>query len=243
MTMTLLTTELKVLFRKKVYLIFSILLPLFFYLIFTSILDLPKAQQQVFNKEYMYSMVVFSLLNFCMMSFPLDMIEERANGWYKRLMVTPMSMSRYYGVKVVRTMIQFLLSIVIIFVVAHFSKDVTMSIAEWMLSGILLWIGASLFLTFGLVIAQFDDTQKASSIANMICILLAIAGGLWFPTTTFPDWMQQVSKWMPTYHLKAIAYDLSKGSGINVQSFSIIFIYSIFALIIALWINHRKDVS
>ena len=108
----------------------------------------------------MYSMVVFSLLNFCMMSFPLDMIEERANGWYKRLMVTPMSISRYYGVKVVRTMIQFLLSIVIIFVVAHFSKDVTMSIAEWMLSGILLWIGASLFLTFGLVIAQFDDTQK-----------------------------------------------------------------------------------
>lgn len=55
----------------------------------------------------MYSMVVFSLLNFCMMSFPLDMIEERANGWYKRLMVTPMSISRYYGVKVVRTMIQF----------------------------------------------------------------------------------------------------------------------------------------
>lgn len=106
MTMTLLTTELKVLLE-KVYLIFSILLPLFFYLIFTSILDLPKAQQQVFNKEYMYSMVVFSLLNFCMMSFPLDMIEERANGWYKRLMVTPMSISRYYGVKVVRTMIQF----------------------------------------------------------------------------------------------------------------------------------------
>lgn len=106
MTMTLLTTELKVLLEKSVS-NFSILLPLFFYLIFTSILDLPKAQQQVFNKEYMYSMVVFSLLNFCMMSFPLDMIEERANGWYKRLMVTPMSISRYYGVKVVRTMIQF----------------------------------------------------------------------------------------------------------------------------------------
>ena len=101
------------------YLIFSILLPLFFYLIFTSILDLPKAQQQVFNKEYMYSMVVFSLLNFCMMSFPLDMIEERANGWYKRLMVTPMSISRYYG-KSRANDDTILLSIVIIFVVAHF---------------------------------------------------------------------------------------------------------------------------
>ena len=114
MTMTLLTTELKVLLEKSVS-NFSILLPLFFYLIFTSILDLPKAQQQVFNKEYMYSMVVFSLLNFCMMSFPLDMIEERANGWYKRLMVTPMSISRYYGVKVVNDD-TILLSIVIIFV-------------------------------------------------------------------------------------------------------------------------------
>ena len=32
----------------------------------------------------MYSMTVFSLMNFCLLSFPLDLIEERNQGWYKR---------------------------------------------------------------------------------------------------------------------------------------------------------------
>ena len=43
-------------------------------------------------------MTVFSLLNFCMLSFPLDMIEEN-NGWYKHLMSTPLKPSQYYLVK------------------------------------------------------------------------------------------------------------------------------------------------
>ena len=55
----------------------------------------------------MYSMTVFSLMNFCMMSFPLDMIEERNNGWYKHLMSTPLKPVHYYLAKVLKTMCQF----------------------------------------------------------------------------------------------------------------------------------------
>ena len=82
-----------------------------------------------------------------------------------------------------------------------------------------LWIGASLFLTFGLVIAQFNDIQKASSVANLLNIAMAIVGGLWFPVNTFPNWLQVISKKMPTYHLKQIALDLGKDKGINFTSF------------------------
>ncbi|MFI3133299.1 ABC transporter permease, partial [Staphylococcus warneri] len=80
MLMSYFTIELKVLLRKRLYLIMSICLPLFFYLLFTSILDLPKSERIIFYKEYMYSMVVFSCMNFCLISFPVDMIEERTNG-------------------------------------------------------------------------------------------------------------------------------------------------------------------
>lgn len=191
-------TEIKVLFRKKIYLMMSILLPVIFYILFTSILDMPEDAKEQFNKEYMYSMVVFSLLNFCLLSFPLDMIEERNNGWYKRLMATPLDAKDYYLVKVLRAMIQFLLAIIIIFLVAHFYKDVQMDTIDWITSAIALWIGASLFLTLGLIIAQFNDSQKASSFANLLSIGLAIIGGLWFPTSTFPDWLQTISKLTPT---------------------------------------------
>lgn len=68
MIRTYLGIEIKMLFRKKVYLALSILLPLVFYLLFTSIIDIPSTQQQIFYKEYMYSMVTFSLTSFCLMS-------------------------------------------------------------------------------------------------------------------------------------------------------------------------------
>ena len=78
--------------------------------------------------------------------------------------------------------------------VAHFYKNVNMEFINWILSSVVLWIGASLFLTFGLVIAQFNDIQKASSVANLLNIAMAIVGGLWFPVNTFPNWLQVISK-------------------------------------------------
>ena len=221
----------------------SIFLPVAFYLLFTSLLDLPEEAKKPFYKEYMYSMTVFSLMNFCMMSFPLDMIEERNNGWYKHLMSTPLKPVHYYLAKVLKTMCQFLVAIIIIFMVAHFYKNVNMDFTNWILSSVVLWVGASLFLTFGLVIALFNDIQKASSVANLLNIAMAIVGGLWFPVKTFPDWLQVISKKMPTYHLKQIALDLGKDKGIKFTSFGFLIFYSIIFLSIALLINKKKDVS
>lgn len=243
MLFTYFKTEIIILLRKKLYLMVSILLPLFFYLLFTSILDLPEHAKEVFYKEYMYSMVVFSCMNFSLISFPIDMIEERNNGWFKHLMTTPLNPLNYYLVKVARTIIQFLLSIIIIFTVAHFYNKVNMHFTEWISSAFILWLGASLFLTLGLVIAQSNDAQKASSIANLINLGLAILGGLWFPTHTFPDWLQKISKLTPTYHLKNIAYSLSKGQGLDYGSLIIMVIYSMIFLLIALQINKKKDVE
>lgn len=239
----LLKTEFRIIFRKKLTALLSIILPLGFYLLFTSLLDLPEEAKQQFYKEYMYSMTVFSLMSFCLMQFPLDIIEERNTGWFKRLMVTPLSNKNYFTAKVIKTMLLFLLAILLIFSVAHFYKNVNMSIQQWLLSGISLWIGASLFLTLGLVIAQFNETQKASSVANIVNMVLAILGGLWFPVQTFPSWLQNISKVTPTYHLKNIALKLTKSESLNSTSLFILIVYSIIFLIIAMWINKRKEVK
>ena len=140
-------------------------------------------------------------------------------------------------------MCQFLGAIIVIFTVAHFYKDVSMNLSDWLLSGVTLWVGASLFLTLGLIIAQFSDSQKASSVANLLNMAMAIVGGLWFPINTFPDWLQTISKKMPTYHLKQMSLDLGKDKGINYESLGFLLVYSIIFLSIALLINKKKDVS
>ena len=97
----LLKTEFKIIFRKKLTTFLSIILPVGFYLLFT-LLDLPEEAKQQFYKEYMYSMTVFSLMSFCLMQFPIEIIEERNTGWFKRLMVTPLSSKTYFTTKMIK---------------------------------------------------------------------------------------------------------------------------------------------
>ena len=52
-------------------------------------------------------MTVFSLMGFCLMQFPLEIIEERNSGWYKRLISTPITVLNYYLAKIIKTMTLF----------------------------------------------------------------------------------------------------------------------------------------
>ncbi|CAC7720110.1 ABC transporter permease protein [Staphylococcus aureus] len=55
MILSYLKIEFKVIMRKKTTLILSILFPVIFYILFTSILELPEDVKPKFYKEYMYN--------------------------------------------------------------------------------------------------------------------------------------------------------------------------------------------
>ena len=61
------------------------------------------------------------------------------------------------------------------------------------------------------------NSQKASSVANLLNMAMAIVGGLWFPINTFQIGYRPFLK-MPTYHLKQMSLDLGKDKGINYES-------------------------
>ena len=96
-------------------------------------------------------MTVYSLLSFSLLTFPLDIINEKQNEWRQRLMVTPFTLLVIIFQKVVKTMLQFAIAILVI-MVGHFYKGVAMSAVQWLESGIFLWLGASLLITFGIFI-------------------------------------------------------------------------------------------
>lgn len=236
-------TELRLLIRHKTRFALAVILPSAFYLLFTSILDLPKAAMTQFNQEYMYSMTTFSLMSFCLFSFPLDLIDERTRGWYKRLMRTPLTPVHYMGVKMGKAMFQFALAIVMIFTLAAQLRGVSLSWHDWLISGVFIWLGASLMLSLGALLAQMDDTQKASGIGNILYLALAVLGGLWFPVSQFPTWMQHLAVITPTYHLKKLSYDISLHEHFPVLSLMVLLIYSIIFLTLALYIRKRSEMS
>ncbi|GEP84564.1 ABC transporter permease [Staphylococcus piscifermentans] len=242
MILSYLKLDIRTTFRQKTYLLLSIALPLIFFLVFTSIGNVPKEQAQTIYKESLFSMAVFSLTSFCLMTFPIELINDKQSGWQKKILSTSMKAHQYYLAKILKIMGLFALSISLIFIAAATLRGVKMTLEEWLFAGLLLWVGSSLFLSVGVLLSQIPDIKKASSIGNLLYLLLAIAGGLWFPIKLFPNWLQTIAHWTPTYHLKNVVFSYTTTHSISWYSFGVLFIYSILFLIIAFYIQQKTDV-
>lgn len=69
---------------------------------------------------------------------------------------------------------------------------------------------------------------------------LSMLGGLWMPTTTFPDWLQNIAKWLPTHAYAALGQAIELGNAPHAKDIAILAVS--FALFAggAAWL-YRKD--
>ena len=61
----------------------------------------------------------------------------------------------------------------------------------------------------GLTLGFLLNTNAAVAFANIVFMGLAVLGGLWIPIFVFPELMQTIAKFLPTYHLGEIALAVS----------------------------------
>jgi ABC-2 type transport system permease protein len=53
--------------------------------------------------------------------------------------------------------------------------------------------------SFGLLIAALGKTPEATrGLAIVVTLLLVMLGGAWVPSFVFPEWMQQLTQYVPT---------------------------------------------
>lgn len=238
----MMTYELMDVTKRKSIFIFSIFLPVIFFIIFSSMTQLPDEEmQKFFVRDYMLSMTTFSLTSFALFTFPVEMINDKKEGWSRALFRTPLQPFIYYVCKIIKIMMMYMIAIAVVFFVGRFYKGVEMSFMEWIGCYTALLFGGFIFLTFGLLLAQFKDTQKMSVLANVLYLGLAMLGGLWFPVMTFPDWLKPIAYATPTYHFKNIAAGLFSVH-YPYHSIGIMLLYGAVFVILAMWIRKRTEV-
>lgn len=227
--------------RKSMFLM-SILMPVVFFLIFSSLTKGDSnAETNAMTRDYLLSMTTFSLTSYAMFTFPLEMLNDKKEGWSKTLFRTPLSPVLYYMCKVLKIMMMFALSIVIVFAVGHFFRGVDMTITQWIISGISLLFGGIIYLTFGVLLSQFNDAQRMSTVSNILYLGLAMLGGLWFPVILFPNWVKQIAYLTPTYNFKNLAAGLFQ-EHYPYQSIVILLVYGVLFTAAALWLRQRSEV-
>ena len=138
---TLLRLELRRLLRNRRTVIFTLIMPPVFFLIFGTQQSY-RTQSAGHGNVTAYvavSMAVYGAMLACTGGGATVSV-ERAQGWSRQLRLTPLSSVAYIAVKTLVAMVMGLASVVMVFVVAAFSHA-DMPLHVWVECGVVAWLG------------------------------------------------------------------------------------------------------
>lgn len=150
-------------------------------------------------------------------------------------------MVEYYLSKITSMLVDYLVSILVVFSVGHFVRGVDMSLASWVGAAILLIVGSIAFVALGLTLTLLPTSQLMSVVGNLLYLGLAVLGGLWMPISLFPDWMQVVGKCLPTYQLMELIKTFLNEGGINLSATVYLLVFSVVLFGLTIYLQGHKE--
>jgi ABC-2 type transport system permease protein len=211
---TVLLMEIRRVLRNRRTLIFILIMPAVFFLLF----GLPQQGQTLDNGSPVTGYIMISLAVYGAMVATTSgggmVAVERALGWSRQLRLTPLRPAAYVATKVFTAMALGLLSVLVEFVVGAVC-GVRLPAHVWLLAGLAAWIGSLVFAAFGLFIGYLAPAENVMQFLGPILAILAMFGGLFVPLEVLPEVMQQIAKFTPVYGVGEIARSPLTGTGFN----------------------------
>ena len=218
--LTVLGLEIKRLVRNRRTVIFALVIPAVFFLLFG------------LNKAYAYQRAGHGNVSaFIMVSMALygavlattsggAMVSiERAAGWSRQLRLTPLSPMAYIVIKMLTAMVLGAAAVIAVYVVAKISGVPAMQPGYawlWFVTPLCVWVGSLVFAAFGLFIGYLLPTENVMQFLGFVMAVLAFAGGLFYPLKQAAQVLQDIAKWTPLYGLNQLVHAPLLGGNVDV---------------------------
>jgi len=210
-TLTYLRIELARKLRNPRSLVFTIAFPvLMFFIVGYQQLDAPLTGTPVASggvSVAAYIMVSMAMYGTMMSATQTgaSVAVERAQGWTRQLRLTPLNPVANIVVKMAAGMMFGLLAVIATYAVAAFA-GVSLAPAQWIVTGVAAWLLAgAVFTTLGLMVGYMVPGENVAQITSLAVVLLAFVGGLFFPLSSMPDFLQTIGKLTPVYGIGELA--------------------------------------
>lgn len=217
----LLLTKIEVLriLRNRYFVIYAIVLPIVYYLIFS------LSNEPEYYAYLLIAMLVFSLLSGAVTTFAVGLAYDNSRPWRMCMKALPISELVVSGAKLTSQLLLNSVSVVILIVFVNTIHGLPGSGVQWCM--IAVWfIGMSaVFMMLGVAISSFGKQGTVSGIANFTWIVLMFAAGTWIPIEQFPDWVQPIASWSPGAIAMAGAFRLLDGGYLLMSQLVGLFIY------------------
>lgn len=214
----LLVCEVRRMLRSPRFLIFTVGLPLVYFLIFSGIYAQgPDGRDDPTTIiALMVMMAVFGAIS-ASISVGGRVAGERSIGWNRQLRLTPLPGWGYLAAKAASAMIVALPALLLVFVVAVLVKGVELDAVTWLRLVLAAWLGVLPFAAVGLLVGMAATSDSAQSMSTVAMLLFSILGGVLIPAQVLPATMVAIAKFLPSYWLVAETMGQAFGAGVDLQ--------------------------
>lgn len=183
---------------------------------------------------------------FIVVPLSVNMVKEKNQGTYVRLLTSPVSHLVFLGGKIITYLIICLLQFYVMLFIGKFIFPYFGLIAlEWTNLGLLTIVALFCGLAaigFGVLLGTYAETQEQSApFGATSVIILAALGGVWVPVFAMPDIMQGFAKISPmNWGLNAFYDVLLRQGGLSDVLTDIILLFLFFAATLTISIIYDK---
>jgi ABC-2 type transport system permease protein len=130
---------------------------------------------------------------------------ERTQGWSRQLRLTPLNPLVNVVIKMIAGMVLGLLAVLATYAAGAIA-GVHLNAVQWITTGLTAWLLASaVFTTLGLMVGYLVPGENAAQITSLAIVLLAFIGGLFYPISSMPSFLQTIAKFTPVYGIGELA--------------------------------------
>jgi ABC-2 type transport system permease protein len=215
--LTVLRLEVRRLLRNRRTVLFTMVLPVVFFLAFG--LNSAYANEAdghgnvsafIMISLALYGAVLATTSGGAMVSI------ERSAGWSRQLRLTPLSPAAYIAIKMLTALVLGLSSMTAVYIVGGITGKPTMPVYLWIITALCVWIGSLIFAAYGLFMGYLLPTENVMQILSFTLVLFAFASGLFVPLSQFPKLFQQIAQYTPLYGLNQLVHAPFLGGGVHV---------------------------
>ena len=203
LSLTLLLLEIRRRLRNRRSVIFSVLLPVAFFLMFTTT---DYSATPYGNGNVVANMMIGMALYGALMTTTgagAAVSTERASGWSRQLRLTPLKPIAYIAAKVIVGMLISAGAVGAVYACGPY-RHAHMPVSAWISSALIIWLGSLVFVAFGLFVGYLLPSDNAMQVVGPLMAFLAFLGGMFIPLTPGST-MDRIGSLTPMYGLHNLA--------------------------------------
>ena len=214
---TILGLEVRRLLRNRRTLIFTLVVPAIFFLIFGlngAYANKPSGHGNV-SAYVMVSLSLYGAVLATSSGGAMVSI-ERAAGWSRALRVTPLSPVAYIATKMLSALVLGASSVFVVNVIGVITGKPSMPVGIWIATALAVWIGSLLFAGFGLFIGYLLPAENVMQIIGFALMLFSFGAGVFIPLSQFSATLRTIAQYTPLYGLSQLVHDPLEGGSFHV---------------------------